>query len=194
MRLRLAVLLVCAATAPLALAGGVSPSDTQPPGVTVLDVLRAIPLGTVLLVVIACFVLFKLFSRWPQYERWLVGAALLALPPAATYGGFFVSWFHLYTGSTTPVRDTGIFWVLIALALALAWWLLKTRTTMLGSPGEPVAYQATRPLAATPKEAAVAAPAAMPQRREATSAAAAAGPPASERRFSFPTAARTART
>jgi hypothetical protein len=26
------------------------------------------------------------------------------------------SWFHVYTGSTTPVRDTLIFWVLIALA------------------------------------------------------------------------------
>ncbi len=77
--------------------------------------------------------LFKIFSRWPSQERWLVGASLLLLPPTATYVLWQVlSPVHLSTWH--PVRDTAIYWSAIAALLAVLWWLLKTRTQWLGQP------------------------------------------------------------
>jgi TIR domain len=127
MRLRFPILVGCAVTSSLAVAGGVTESE---PSFSLSGLLSSIPLGPLLTVVVVFGVLFKVYSRWPELERWLVGASLLMLPPAATY---LIGWWF-YTGSSSPVRDTGIFWAVTSLLLAIAWWVLKFKTTILSAP------------------------------------------------------------
>jgi len=148
MRLRVSLLVVgfCG------VAGRVLAQEASPSIGSHASLLAALPLGPLLTVIVAFGVLFKVFSRWPELERWLVGGSLLMLPPVATY---VMRWFF-FAGSDSPVRDTGIFWAVVALLLAIAWWALKHQTTLLATP------------AAEPTPANVAAPRPAPQaeRRE----------------------------
>ena len=108
----------------------ISGGATTEPGFSFSELMSSLPIGRLLVVVVVFGVLLKVLSRWPVLERWLVGASLLLLPPVATY----VAGWLVYTGSNSPVRDTGIFWTIVAVLLAITWWLLKYRTTILNSP------------------------------------------------------------
>lgn len=118
------VCLLCAAAPAFAQIGD---SSTSSDDVTVVAVLNAFSIGRLIMVVIAFGALFKLYTRWPQFERWLVGASLLALPPFATYG---LHWWVSLTAFSQG-RDTGLFWAAVAVLLGIAWWVVKTRTTLL---------------------------------------------------------------
>lgn len=83
-----------------------------------------------LVLIVVIVALFKLFARWPKYERWLVAAALLAftfyepiLFPAI-YGGSF----------TAQVQQTPWFFWMLPILLLAAWLLLKTYTRWLEPP------------------------------------------------------------
>jgi TIR domain len=154
MRMRTSLLLLCATGLPLTAASQEASRNWVDAEVTLADVLRVIPIGTVLTVVVAYVVLFKIFSRWPELERWLVGAALLALPPFATY---VMGWFVHFT-SDSPVRDTGGFWAVVALALGTAWWLLKNKTRFLDSPAAAGEFTRSRFPATLKKESVSASP------------------------------------
>ncbi|HJW51207.1 MAG TPA: TIR domain-containing protein [Burkholderiaceae bacterium] len=123
MRLRLSVFVTGAVVSSLAMAGGVTTTDTG----------SSIPLGPLLVVVVIYGVLFKAFSRWPAYERWVVGASLLVLPLVATWIAAVAGW-RVYFGGSSPVLYTLIFWAVVALLLAIAWWVLKRKTTLLSAP------------------------------------------------------------
>ena len=126
MRLRILAFLCGIVASWSAISGGA----TTEPGFSFSELMSSLPIGRLLVVVVVFGVLLKVLSRWPVLERWLVGASLLLLPPVATY----VAGWLVYTGSNSPVRDTGIFWTIVAVLLAITWWLLKYRTTILNSP------------------------------------------------------------
>lgn len=113
-------------------AGGGGPTESQSAsfyqsfdGWQVLQVVRDVGL-----VALASFALFKLFSSWPRAERWLVAAALVALPLLATFA--FNMWVPM--GGSSYVRDTFMFWSLVVGVFAVLWWLVKTKTRWLGAP------------------------------------------------------------
>lgn len=56
-------------------------------------------------------------ARWPRHERWLVGACLLLLQPAATYASRWGLLWPLHLSSLHPVRDTAVFWSALAAVL-----------------------------------------------------------------------------
>ena len=83
---------------------------------SITDWLTSFTVWSALIIVVAYLVLFKILSRWPRFERWIVSAALIVLPPAS----FF------WVGSTLALVTTA--------GLAVLWWVLKTKTSFLASP------------------------------------------------------------
>lgn len=89
-----------------------------------------------------CIALFKLYSYWPGAERRLVAATLVAMPPVST----LLTTAHLPLLGWLFPRDGGIqyapifaFWVVVALGFGAAWRSVKTRSSWLNSPSEPLA-------------------------------------------------------
>ena len=70
--------------------------------------------------------LSKLYVRWPKAERWLVGISLVIFIPAAA------SLLFVTTNGRAAYSETLPWLVLIAPLLGGLWWLVKTKTTMLG--------------------------------------------------------------
>ena len=84
-----------------------------------------------LLLLLAALVAFlflsKLYVRWPTAEPWLVGISLVIFVPAAAFLLYVTTRGRAAYGETLP-------WlVLIAPLLGGLWWVVKTKTTVLGS-------------------------------------------------------------
>jgi hypothetical protein len=136
--------------------------------------------------------MFKLFSLWPRAERWLVIAALIALPPVAVYVlGWAATIGSISNNTFTPNRDSAIFWTAISGVLVVAWWAIKKRTNWLAAPSTVVpsdkhARPTPTPTAST--EAEVREPA---QRKTAAQPSAPSPPAGPERARAIPQAAET---
>jgi len=76
--------------------------------------------------VVGFLFLSKLYVRWPRAERWLVGISLVIFIPAAA------SLLFVTTNGRAAYSETLPWLVLIAPLLGGLWWLVKTKTTMLG--------------------------------------------------------------
>lgn len=90
-----------------------------------------------------CIVLFKLYSYWPNVERWLALTTLVALPPVLT--ALTTSHVSLL-GELLPRGRGGIeytpifaFWVVVVVCFGAAWRLVKTKSNWLPSLSEPLA-------------------------------------------------------
>ena len=83
-----------------------------------------------MMLIVAIVVLFKVFARWPKYERWLVAGTLIlfALYPVIV--------FPIMYGGTVSEHLFGTPWFiwLIPVALLGLWIFLKFNTSLLASP------------------------------------------------------------
>jgi hypothetical protein len=86
------------------------------------------PIDMALIVII--LILFKVFARWPRYERWLVAGTLIAF---ALYPAIVGPTLH---GGSFSEHLLGTFWFLwlIPVGLLGLWIFLKFNTSLLASP------------------------------------------------------------
>ena len=111
-----------------------------------------------MVLIVAIIVLFKVFARWPKYERWLVAGTLIlfALYPVIV--------FPIIYGGSMSQHFFGTPWFiwLIPVALLGLWIFLKFNTSLLPSPTAaprmPVAAKTERASARATPEVTEAAP------------------------------------
>ena len=106
-------------------------SSDPTPASTVLDgYMKSDVFMVDMVLIIAIVVLFKVFARWPKYERWLVAGTLFlfALYPVIVFS-------IIYGGSMSEhFFGTPWFTWLIPVALLGLWIFLKFNTSLLASP------------------------------------------------------------
>lgn len=106
-------------------------ASEPPPASTALDDYVTSPFFMVdMVLIVAIVVLFKVFARWPRYERWLVAGTLIlfALYPVILFP-------FLYGGSVYEhLFGTPWFIWLIPVGLLGLWTFLKFNTSLLASP------------------------------------------------------------
>ena len=89
--------------------------------------------------------LSKLYVRWPRAEPWLVGISLVVFVPAAAFLLFVT------TNGRAAYAETLPWLVLVAPLLGGLWWVVKTKTELLGHRPRPApSADAIRPQPASP--------------------------------------------
>ena len=105
-------------------------SEPSPASTALGDYLKSPFFMVDMMLIVAIVVLFKVFARWPKYERWLVAGTLIlfALYPLIV--------FPIIYGGSVSEHFFGTPWFiwLIPVALLGLWILLKFNTPLLSSP------------------------------------------------------------
>jgi hypothetical protein len=105
-------------------------SDPSPASTALGDYVNSPFFMVDMVLIVAIVVLFKVYARWPKYERWLVAGTLLmfALYPVIV--------FPIFIGGSMSEHFYGTPWFiwLIPVALLGLWIFLKFNTSLLASP------------------------------------------------------------